>query len=74
MALEHAQIWNDGILVGKVTSGCPSPSLKQNIAIGYVQSGSHKVGTKLQVVVRGKNMEAVVVKMPFVPHNYYRME
>jgi aminomethyltransferase len=57
---------------GAVTSGIPSPTLGQNIAMGYVQSGHHKVGTPLQVMVRNKLREATVVKMPFVPVKYYR--
>lgn len=62
----------DGQSIGKVTSGCPSPTLKQNIAIGYVKNGMHKLGTEVQVVVRGKNRKATMTKMPFVPSKYYR--
>lgn len=63
----------NGQEVGHVTSGIPSPSLAgQNIAMGYVQSGHHKPGTQLQVTVRGKGRKANVIKMPFVPSNYYR--
>ncbi len=60
------------IAVGKITSGCPSPSLKQNIAMGYIKEGFHKAGTEIKVEVRQKMQAAVVTKMPFVPHNYYR--
>lgn len=62
----------DGNSIGKVTSGCPSPTLKKNIAMGYVKDGLHKSGTEVQVVVRGKKRRATVTKMPFVPNNYYR--
>ena len=58
--------------IGKVTSGCPSPTLGKNIAMGYVQRGYHKAGTKLGVVVRGKRRDAEVVKMPFVASNYWK--
>ncbi|PLW43829.1 hypothetical protein PCANC_05976 [Puccinia coronata f. sp. avenae] len=59
--------------IGMVTSGIPSPSLSgQNIAMGYVTSGHHKPGSKIQVQVRGKPRQAEVVKMPFVPSNFYR--
>jgi aminomethyltransferase len=57
---------------GKVTSGIPSPSLGQNIAMGYVESGQHKKDTPLQVMVRNKLREAKVVKLPFTPARYYR--
>lgn len=58
--------------VGRITSGCPSPTLGKNIAMGYVQSGHHKAGTKLGVVVRGKRRGAEIVKMPFVPSKYWK--
>ena len=62
----------DGKEVGKVTSGCPSPTLKKNIAMGYVKNGLHKAGTELGVVVRGKKRNAVVTKMPFVASKYWK--
>ena len=54
-----------------VTSGCPSPSLKQNVAMGYVQSAYFKSGTNVKFLIRKKMVDAVVAKMPFVPSNYY---
>lgn len=69
-----AEIVKDGETVGTVTSGSPSPTLKKNIAMGYVKDGLQKSGTELEVVVRGKKRKAVVTKMPFVPHQYYRGE
>lgn len=58
--------------LGTVTSGCPSPTLGKNIAMGYVRDGFHKPGTKVDVLVRGRPREAVVVKMPFVPAKYWK--
>ena len=57
--------------IGMVTSGCPSPSLKQNVAMGYVQSSYFKSGTDVKFLIRKKMVDAVVSKMPFVPSNYY---
>ncbi|KAI9355912.1 hypothetical protein DFJ73DRAFT_246813 [Zopfochytrium polystomum] len=72
-ARENAEIVSPtGDVIGKVTSGCPSPTLKKNIAMAYVQSGFHKKGTELQVKVRGKVQKATVVGMPFVESRYYR--
>ncbi|XP_053377475.1 aminomethyltransferase, mitochondrial-like isoform X1 [Mercenaria mercenaria] len=58
-------------VIGKVTSGCPSPSLKKNVSMGYVQSAYFKPGTKVKFSVRKKMVDAIVTKMPFVPTNYY---
>lgn len=62
----------DGEKIGKVTSGCPSPTLGKNIAMGYVKDGFHKSGTELDVLIRGKARKATVVKMPFVPTKYWK--
>ena len=72
-AREGAEIVDgEGSAIGKVTSGCPSPTLKKNIAMGYVKDGMQKSGTEVWVVVRGKKRKAVVSKMPFVGSKYYR--
>jgi aminomethyltransferase len=40
--------------------------------MGYVATAHAKVGTPVQVEVRGKVNSAVVTKMPFVPAQYYK--
>ncbi|XP_037706672.1 aminomethyltransferase, mitochondrial [Choloepus didactylus] len=64
----------EGTVIGTVTSGCPSPSLKKNVAMGYVPCEYSKPGTLLLVEVRRKQQAAVVTKMPFVPTNYYTVK
>eukprot|EP00873_Tetraselmis_striata_P020136 jgi/Tetstr1/440400/TSEL_028734.t1 len=72
-ARAHSEIKSlDGEVIGEMTSGGFSPCLKKNIAMGYVKVGSHKSGTELKVVVRGKENNATVTKMPFVTTTYYR--
>src|SRR4051812_49013374 len=45
-AREGAEIVNgEGEKIGNITSGCPSPTLKKNIAMGYIKDGMHKSGT-----------------------------
>lgn len=62
----------EGEKIGRITSGCPSPTLAKNIAMGYIKDGFHKSGTEVDVVVRGKNRKATVSKMPFVPTKYWK--
>ncbi|KAF0853114.1 mitochondrial glycine cleavage system T-protein aminomethyl transferase GcsT [Andalucia godoyi] len=69
-AREGAVILGEGN--GKITSGCPSPCAKLNIAMGYVDTKQAVAGTKLKVQVRNKELDAVVTEMPFVPTRYYR--
>uniref|UniRef100_W5UK06 Aminomethyltransferase n=1 Tax=Ictalurus punctatus TaxID=7998 RepID=W5UK06_ICTPU len=69
---QHTPILSpDGKVIGEVTSGCPSPCLKQNVAMGYVETSFSKSGTPVQVEVRKKMVPAVISKMPFVPTSYY---
>ncbi len=72
-AREGAEIADmDGNLIGKVTSGGPSPTLGHNIAMGYVPPAFAALGTDLKVIVRGKAAAAEVVATPFVATRYYR--
>ncbi|XP_041048632.1 aminomethyltransferase, mitochondrial isoform X2 [Carcharodon carcharias] len=64
----------DGKVIGEVTSGCPSPCLKQNIAMGYVDTEYSKQGTPINVEIRKKIVDAIVSKMPFVPSKYYTVK
>ncbi|KAK5160033.1 Aminomethyltransferase, mitochondrial [Recurvomyces mirabilis] len=72
-AREGAEVIDEaGQVIGKVTSGCPSPTMKKNIAMAYVKNGMHKAGTELQVMVRRRKRKAVVTKMPFIPSKYWK--
>jgi aminomethyltransferase len=72
-AREGAEIADaEGNLIGKVTSGGPSPTLGKNIAMGYVPPEFAELGTELKVVVRGKPAAAEVVALPFVAQRYHR--
>ena len=72
-AREGAEIADmDGNLIGKITSGGPSPTLGHNIAMGYVPPAFAALGSDLKVIVRGKPAAAEVVATPFVATRYYR--
>ncbi len=55
----------DGREAGICTSGSPAPTVGKNIGLGYLPSAMTAVGTKFFVDCRGKNVEAVVVPVPF---------
>lgn len=55
-----------GNKIGDVTSGTQSPSLSKGIGLGYVKTEFSTPGSKVFVQVRGKNLPATVVKLPFV--------
>lgn len=56
----------DGNVIGEVTSGTMSPTLKEGIGLGYVKTEFSKPETEIAVVIRGKLVRAKVVKFPFV--------
>jgi aminomethyltransferase len=55
-----------GIEVGHVTSGTFSPSLERAIGLGYVSVGNDEEGKTIYVGIRGKEVPATIVKIPFV--------
>lgn len=60
------EIKYQGSVVGHVTSGTFSPSLQKGIGMGYVSADLSNAGTILSVVVRGKEIPATVVPIPFL--------
>ena len=62
----------DGRPIGKVTSGGFGPTVNGPIAMGYVERAFAEPGTAVALVVRGRDLPASVVPLPFVPHRYVR--
>jgi aminomethyltransferase len=58
--------------VGVVTSGGYGASVGGPIAMGYVETALAAPGTRLTILVRGKEIPAKVAALPFVPHRYFR--
>jgi aminomethyltransferase len=56
---------DDGNIIGEVTSGTMSPSLKNGIGMGYVDKALSLPGSVINIVVRNKPLKAKVVKLPF---------
>jgi aminomethyltransferase len=54
-----------GNIIGKVTSGTMSPSMKKAIGLGYVTIENSAVDSHIFVVIRDKHIKAQVVKLPF---------
>lgn len=55
----------EGNLIGKVTSGTQSPSLRKAIGLGYVKTAFSKEGSEIYIRIRENNIKAKVVKIPF---------
>lgn len=56
----------EGKEVGTIASGSHSPTLGIGLATAYVPSSLAQVGTVFSVAIRKRNLDAVVVKPPFL--------
>jgi aminomethyltransferase len=59
-----------GKKVGRVSSGTLSPCLNVGIAMAYVHPDHREKGSTLEIMVRGKPLEATVVSAPFVKKDW----
>ena len=55
----------EGVVIGKVTSGTQSPVLKAGIGMGYVDANYSKPDSQIFISIRNKTIAAKVVKTPF---------
>jgi aminomethyltransferase len=60
----HYFLFNNGERVGEVSSGTLSPSLNIGIGMAYVSAASAKIGTPLEVEIRGQKFPATIEKKP----------
>jgi aminomethyltransferase len=56
----------DGVAIGQVTSGTFSPSLQKSVGMGYVSASHAEPGAIINILMRGKEIPATVVKLPFL--------
>ena len=71
--VESQQEWiGAGEQIGVITSGLPSPTLGQPIAMGYIQPDYLSNGQEIFAQVRKQAVPVQLADMPFVAHNYKR--
>jgi len=59
------EIVSEGEVIGRVTSGSPSPTLGKSIGLGYVPRSQSEVGRVLDIRIRNKDVAAKIVERPF---------
>jgi len=62
---EHQDVFQDGKKIGVTTSGTHCPYLDHAYAVALVETDNRETGSKVEVDVRGRRVEAEIVKMPF---------
>jgi aminomethyltransferase len=60
------EIIHEEQIVGRVTSGAPSPTLGKSIGLGYVPRALSAVDQALSIRIRGKDVTAKIVELPFL--------
>ncbi|MEP6955769.1 MAG: glycine cleavage system aminomethyltransferase GcvT [Chthoniobacterales bacterium] len=60
----HYGVFHGEERLGEVNSGTLSPSMNQGIGMAYVPLAHSKIGTELQIEIRGQKFPAVIEKKP----------
>jgi aminomethyltransferase len=60
----HYSVFKDGRRIGEVTSGTLSPSLNYGIGMAYLSPEHAKIGSKIEIEIRGQKFPAQIEKKP----------
>jgi aminomethyltransferase len=60
----HYSVFDNGERIGEVTSGTLSPSLNYGVGMAYVSAPHAKIGTRIDIEIRGKTFPAIIEKKP----------
>ena len=60
----HYAVFESGERIGEVTSGTLSPSLNWGVGMAYVSSSQAKVGSRIEIEIRGQKFPATIEKKP----------
>jgi aminomethyltransferase len=58
-------VYKGDTLIGEVTTGTQSPTLKKNIGLALIDSKETELGNEVEVEIRGKRLKAAVSATPF---------
>jgi aminomethyltransferase len=61
----HYEVCRGDRIVGQVTSGTFAPTLKKNLALALLDTSLAVPGQAVDVIIRGKPVQAEVVELPF---------
>jgi len=62
---EGYQVQRDGQDIGLITSGSFSPTLSKNIGMALIRTEEAQIGNTVNVIIRNRPCQAVIVKTPF---------
>jgi aminomethyltransferase len=61
----HYSVYAGGSLIGEVTTGTQSPTLKRSLGLALIDAAYSALDTEVFVEIRGKMLKARIVKAPF---------
>jgi aminomethyltransferase len=70
IARHGCEVFANGNKIGFVTTGNYSPSLKKNLGLALVDAAYALPGTRFDIMIRNKPVEAAVVPSPFYTKHY----
>lgn len=59
------KVYSGEILIGEVTTGTQSPTLKKNVGLALLEKDFTELGTEVEVEIRSKKLKAIVTATPF---------
>jgi aminomethyltransferase len=60
----HYSVFDNGERIGEVTSGTLSPSLNWGVGMAYVSTAHAKIGSNIDIEIRGQKFPATIEKKP----------
>ena len=69
IAREHCDVYAQGRLIGRTTSGTLLPYTNKASAMALIQKGFSSPDTEVDIDVRGRRLKAQVVPLPFYHHS-----
>ncbi len=70
IARTGCQIYKNNILIGKVTSGTWSPTLKKPIALAFIDSSHSSIHEEAEVIIRNKSFKCIISKRTFYKKDF----
>jgi aminomethyltransferase len=58
-------VYYQGELIGEVTTGTQSPTLKKNVGLALLKKEFTDIGTEVEVEIRSKRLKAIIAATPF---------
>ena len=70
IARKGYEIFQKGKLIGNITSGSWSPTIKKPIALGYINTEYSELNQEVEILIRGKFFKGIISKKAFYKKDF----